>query len=185
MSINEQLLARVEALRIPLDDDASPMDWKDWYHFVLLDRKTGLRVLVNLNMSGRPGQGEIQTSFLVNRAPNQLLPNLPSHHKTFGIAFSQEWKSDMVSRDPLYLQGKDIHLEINGKNSNVTVENSRTQQSIRFQGVATASPILVTEDETFGTGFVTTTTTLVASGGVTILVGNGLWPLLPVMMVEN
>ena len=76
MSIDEQKLALIERFRIPLDDPSSPMDWKDWYHYVLLDPQTGFRVLVNMTAIARPGQGEIQTSFLVT-LPSDLLP--PEH----------------------------------------------------------------------------------------------------------
>jgi hypothetical protein len=164
MSIDEQLLARIEDLRIPLDDLSSPIDWKDWYHFILIDIQSGLRVLVNMTMIGRPEQGEIQVSFIVNLASEQIAqqcqPDTP--WATFGTAFSLEWKQDMVQRNPLRCaaqhaaawQGKGFHLEINGKHSAVEVRDERAQLSIRFQGEAEAMPLLVTEDSPFGSGFI-------------------------------
>lgn len=156
MSIDEQLLARVENLRIPLDDLSSPVDWKDWYHFILLDKQSGLRVLVNITMIGRPLQGEIQVSFIVNLASEQITqqPQADTPLATFGTAFSLEWKQDMVRRNPLRLYGKGIHLEINGKHSAVEVRDERAQLSIRFQAEAEAMPLLVTEDSPFGSGFI-------------------------------
>ncbi|HAZ47722.1 MAG TPA: hypothetical protein DCZ55_25490 [Cyanobacteria bacterium UBA11371] len=156
MTIDEQLLARVEALRIPLDDPASPIDWKDWYHFLLLDRQGKVRILVNITLIGRPGKGEIQVSFLVNIAKEELAPeyqidvNLP----TFGTAFSLEWEPDMVRQNPLRIQAEGILLEINGKHSIIEVQDERMQLSIRLQGEAQAAPLLVTEDTPFGSGFI-------------------------------
>lgn len=156
MSSNEQILARIEALRIPLDQPESSLDWKDWYHFVLLDLDKGVRSLVNINLMGKPGQGEIQVSFLVN-IPNQLIsPALQSESPvaSFGTTFSVEWKLDMVRPFPLLLQGKGFYLEINGKNALVQVQDARSQLSIRFQTEAQATPLLVTEDSPFGSGFI-------------------------------
>lgn len=156
MSSDEQILARVEALRIPLDDSDSPLDWKDWYHFVLLDLDSGVRSLVNINLMGRPGQGEIQVSFLVN-IPNELIsPSLQRDRPvaSFGTTFSVEWKPDMVRPSPLLVQGKGFHLEINGKNAAVQVQDDRAQLSIRFQTEAEATPLLVTEDSPFGSGYI-------------------------------
>ncbi|HAX90537.1 MAG TPA: hypothetical protein DCY91_30915 [Cyanobacteria bacterium UBA11370] len=156
MTIDEQLLARVENLRIPLDDLSSPIDWKDWYHFILIDQKTGMRVLVNATMIGRPEQGQIQVSLIVNLPSQQIAqdvqPDTPL--ATFGTTFSLEWQQGMVSRNPLRLQGKGIHLEINGKNSFLEVYDERAQLSIRFRGEVEATPLLVTEDSPFGSGFI-------------------------------
>ncbi|MFE1744038.1 hypothetical protein [Coleofasciculus sp. H7-2] len=156
MSINEQLIARVEDLRIPLNDLFSPLDWKDWYHFILIDIQSGLRVLVNMTMIGRPQQGEIQVSFIVNLPSEQITqqhqPDTPL--ATFATTFSLEWQQDMVCRHPLRLQGKGIYLEINGKHSVIEVQDERAQLFIRFQGEAQAMPLLVTEDSPFGSGFI-------------------------------
>jgi hypothetical protein len=156
MSNNEPLLVRVEDLRIPLDDLSSPVDWKDWYHFILIDLQSGLRVLVNITMIGRPQQGEIQVSFIVNLASAQInqqhQPDTPL--ATFGTAFSLEWQQDMVHHHPLRLSGKGIYLEIDGKHSIVEVRDARAQLSLSFRGEAVATPLLVTEDSPFGSGFI-------------------------------
>jgi hypothetical protein len=156
MTIDEQLLSRVEALRIPLDDPALPIDWKDWYHFLLWDQQGKIRILVNIALVGRPQQGEIQVSFLINIA-RDLLP--PEYHidipiATFGTALSLEWQPDMVRQNPLRIFGNGLNLEINGKHSTLEVRDERMQLSIRFQGEAKATPLLVTEDSPFGNGFI-------------------------------
>ena len=156
MTIDEQLLARVEALRIPLDDPDSPIDWKDWYHFLLLDKQGKVRILVNITSIGRPGQGEIQVTFLINIASELLAPEyqVDASIATFGTAFSLDWQADMVQLTPLRVQGEGILLEINGKHSILEVRDEKMQLSIRFQGEAIASPLLVTEEEPFGSGFI-------------------------------
>ncbi|MEQ8537140.1 MAG: hypothetical protein RIB93_06725 [Coleofasciculus sp. D1-CHI-01] len=157
MNVNEQvLLNRVEALRIPLEDPALPLDWKDWYHFILLDLKTGIRLLVNATLIGKPEQGQMQVSFIVNLPSAQITPELesPPSVATFGTTFSLDWQPDMVCRHPLRLQGKGINLEINGMNSSVQVHDERAQLSLNVQGQAEAMPLLVTEDAPFGSGFI-------------------------------
>ena len=156
MSIDEQQLARVEQLRIPLNDSRSPIDWKDWYHYILFDLKTGLRVLVNMTAIGRPGQGEIQTSFLIT-VPSEIvqLENLPeTAFASFGTAFSQEWNPEKVSQEPLLWQGKGIQLQVNGTQTLVDVRDGRSQLSIQFEAEAIANPLLVTENSPFGNGFI-------------------------------
>lgn len=156
MTIDEQLLSRVESLRIPLDDSNSPIDWKDWYHYVLIDPERQLRVLVNITLMGRPKMGEIQTTLMVNipseYLPQKLAQNVPI--ATFGIAFSQEWKDNLLQKIPLHLQAKKINLNIQDRNSFVEVKDIRSQLSINFRGQAQASPLLVTEDSPFGSGFI-------------------------------
>lgn len=156
MTIDEQLLAHIEALRIPLDDPAVPMDWKDWYHFLLWDRQGKIRILVNIALIGGPQRGEIQVSFLVNIANELLAPEyqMDIPIATFGTALSLEWQPNMVRRHPLRLLGNGLLLEINGKHSTLEVRDERMQLSIRFQGEAQATPLLVTEDSPFGTGFI-------------------------------
>ncbi|MFB2922855.1 hypothetical protein [Aerosakkonema funiforme] len=156
MTIDEQLLARVEALRIPLDDPTSPIDWKDWYHFLFLDKQGKVRVLVNITTIGRPESGEIQVTFLVNLASEYLPPEyrLDIPLATFGTAFSLQWQADMVRRNPLRIQGNGILLQVDGKHSILQVQDERMQLSIRCQGEAQATPLLVTEDSPFGSGFI-------------------------------
>jgi hypothetical protein len=156
MTIDEQLLDRIEALRIPLDDPTLALSWKDWYHFLLWDKEGKIRILVNLTLAGRPGQGEIQVSFLVNIASDRLPVEyqVDTPMLTFGTAFSLEWQPDMVRRYPLRLSGNNVLLEINGKYSRVEVQDERMQLAIRFQGEAQATPLLVTEDSPFGSGFI-------------------------------
>lgn len=156
MTIDEQLLAQIEALRIPLDDPTLALSWKDWYHFLLWDKEGKIRILVNITLSGRPRQGEVQVSCLINIA-SDLLPveyQVDTPMVTFGTAFSLEWQPDTVCKHPLRLCGNNVLLEINGRHSRINVREARMQLALCFEGVAQATPVLVTEDSPFGSGFI-------------------------------
>jgi len=156
MTIDQELLTRIEQLRIPFDEPYSAKDWKDWYHFILIDLQQGLRVLANITLIGKPEAGEIQTTFIINLPSAQILSQLSvdTSVATFGTTFSQAWKAQMVRRTPLLIQGKGIHLEINRDRFQVTVQDNRAQLSLDFQAQAQATPLLVTEDTPCGSGFI-------------------------------
>lgn len=156
MAIDEQLLSSIESLRVPLNDINSPIDWKDWYHYILIDPETKIRVLVNISLIGRPERGEIQTTFIVTIPSNYLPEKLSSSSPilTFGIAFSQEWTTEKVNSNPIQIQGQQINLNVVGKNCFVEVNDSHSQLAINFQGEAKATPLLVTENSPFGSGFI-------------------------------
>ncbi|MEL4895817.1 hypothetical protein [Crocosphaera sp. Alani8] len=156
MTVDEGLLSSIEKLRTPLNNANAPIDWKDWYHYILIDIQTEIRVLVNISLIGRIEKGEIQTTFIVtipsDNLQEKLSPSVPI--LTFGIAFSQEWTIDNVQRNPLQIQGKQISLNIVNKDCSLTVNDSRSQLGINFRGQAKATPLLVTENSPFGSGFI-------------------------------
>ena len=156
MTIDKQLLEAVEALRVPLDDPNLPLDWKDWYHYILIDPKTQIKVLVNISLMGRPQYGEIQTTFMVTIPQKYLQQNLPTNNPilTFGIAFSQEWKTSSIQKYPLQIKGKQVNLNIEDEYCSLELENKYSQLSINFLAEAIATPLFVTEDSLFGSGFI-------------------------------
>jgi hypothetical protein len=129
-----------------------------------------------------------------------------------------------LARNPLRWQGKGMQLQVNGPAypeyevqdprsiprrdlvSKSSPDVARSQLSIQFDALATATPLLVTENSPFGSGFIgwglvpglhselencpfvanlfpclltgiaTTIAILAASGGGKILAGNGLLP---------
>lgn len=156
MTMDERILASVEQLRIPTDDQSSSLDWKDWYHFILMEPNRGVRVLVNWTLSGRPDRGEMQLS-LIATLPRECLsaelsPETPL--ATFGTAYPQRWEVGMVNREPLRLRGRGVSLEIDGKQLRVAVQDQRAGLAIAFEAESEATPLLVTEDSTFGSGFI-------------------------------
>ncbi|HBK23227.1 MAG TPA: hypothetical protein DDZ60_12170 [Planktothrix sp. UBA10369] len=156
MTLDLSLINQIESLRIPLDDSESPLDWKDWYHYILIHPKTGMRILVNITLMGRPQRGEIQVSLIIN-SPNYLLPTslqTTDLIATFATAISIPWKANNVCSQPLEIQAKGVHLKINGEQSKIQVWDERSQLSINFKTQAKATPLLVTEDAQFGSGFI-------------------------------
>ncbi|MDY6783562.1 MAG: hypothetical protein SW833_13630 [Cyanobacteriota bacterium] len=156
MTINSQILAQIEQLRIPTDDASAPSDWKDWYHFILIDLNSGVRVLINVTLSGRPTVGEMQLSLIATvpseRTAVQLPPTTPV--ATFGTAYPQRWEAGMVSRAPLQLRGRGVSVDIEGSRSRVVVGDSKTGVTVAFEAEAIATPLLVAEDAPFGSGFI-------------------------------
>ena len=154
--MDELTLASIERLRLPIEDRSAPLDWKDWYHFILMEPKSGVRVLANLTLSGRPAGGEMQLSFIVT-LPREILETespLETAVATFGTAYPQKWEGEMVSREPLRLRGRGVSLEIDGRRSRLTARDERAGLAIAFEGEAEATPLLVTEDSAFGSGFI-------------------------------
>jgi hypothetical protein len=154
--MNEQILASIEQLRIPTEDGFASLDWKDWYHFILLEPHSGVRVLLNVTLSGEPARGEMQLSLIATIPSNCLTSELPADTPwvTFGIAYPQQWEGGMVSRQPLRLRGRGISVEIEGKRLRVAVRDQTAQIAIAFEAEAEATPLLVTEDSPFGSGFI-------------------------------
>ena len=154
--MDERILASVEQLRIPTEDLSAPLDWKDWYHFILMEPKSRVRVLVNLTLSGRPTGGEMQLSLIVTIPSDRLTAELALENPlaTFGTAYPQKWEVGMVSREPLRLQGRNITLAIDGKHLRVAVRDESAGLAIAFEAEAEATPLLVTEDAPFGSGFI-------------------------------
>jgi hypothetical protein len=60
----------------------------------------------------------------------------------------------MVHREPLQLRGRGVSLEINGKRLWVAVRDERAGVAIAFEAESEATPLLVTEDSPFGSGFI-------------------------------
>ncbi|MGL6139477.1 MAG: hypothetical protein ACRC2M_19445, partial [Planktothrix sp.] len=131
MTLDLSLINQIESLRIPLDDSESPLDWKDWYHYILIHPETGMRILVNITLMGRPQRGEIQVSLIIN-SPNFLLPislQTTDLIATFATAVSIPWKANNVCSQPLEIQGKGVHLQINGEQSKIQVWDERCRQA--------------------------------------------------------
>ncbi len=156
MTIDEGILASVEQLRIPTEDLSAPLDWKDWYHFILMEPNSGVRVLVNLTLSGRPAGGEMQLSFIATVPGDRLRAELPPETPlaTFGTAYPQRWEAGMVNREPLRLRGRGVSLEIDGRQSRVAVRDESSGLALAFEAQTEATPLLVTEDSPFGSGFI-------------------------------
>ncbi|MDB9313689.1 hypothetical protein PN462_11310 [Spirulina sp. CS-785/01] len=156
MVFNPELFARIEQLRIPFDGRLGTKDWKDWYHFILMDLQQQIRILVNITLMGWPEHGEIQVTFIVHFTAEQVTIPLAISEEivTFGHAGTQLWRTPLVQPFPLHIQGRGIDLVLENNRFRVTVQDPRNQLYLQFQALPQATPLLVTEDSPFGSGFI-------------------------------
>lgn len=143
------LLDRIEALRIPLGRSESPTDWKDWYHFVLLDLDGGARVLANIALSGGGDRKEIQSTLLA-RGPWGGL----SEPVTFGGAVSQPWPEHAVAAHPVTVSASGVDLRYVPQQFDLSMHPRRSGIELDLQARPTAAPLLVTEAAPFGSGHI-------------------------------
>lgn len=151
MRSNAHLLHLLEDLHMPLDDPASPTDWKEWYHFVLLDPVHGRRVLANVSLSGRPRKGQITVTVL---ATLPRVPSDPGQHDTFGFVQDHDWQPGMVHRAPVRITAADFRCEIVGPRTSFEARDDAARVELRLEGRADAAPLLIPEYAPFGSGFV-------------------------------
>ncbi len=141
-----ELLERVEALRIPPSRWQAPSDWKDWYHFVLLEPDTGVRILANLNLTGG-GSAELQTTLIAHLPTGAGAPP-----RSFGSTVSHD--GAQVTALPLRIDAPDAHLEFRQGRFQVRLADPSAGLAIELDAFAQAQPLLVTEASPFGSGFI-------------------------------
>lgn len=151
MTVYHQVLYRIEELRIPIDDPFSPEDWKDWYHFILFNPASDVRLLFNLCFSGRPGQGEITVSVLLS-IPSDSPAD--SAYLSYGYCNSLPWSGIDLSKYPLKLNMPGLDFLISGKQVSITSFHANSGISISLKGHGLATPVPVDESFPFGTGFI-------------------------------
>lgn len=149
MTTQAALLERVEALRIPVERPGTPDDWKDWYHFVLLDLDRGIRAIANVALIGNTAHGEIQTT-LVAHVPR----GDGGRPLTYGTATTREWRPGMVRAEPLAIHAEGVTLEYRSRRFELRLDGGATGIALALEGRPKAAPLLVTEAAPFGSGFV-------------------------------
>lgn len=150
MRRDEHLLRLLEEPHTPLDDLAAPADWKEWYHFVLIDPAGGTRILANTSLSGVPGRGQIINTVIANVAPR---PG-DTRADTYGFSSDLEWEEGMVEPAPLRVRNREIRCEISGSDSLFESCDRYAQIDLAFRGKARASPMMIPEFTPFGSGFI-------------------------------
>lgn len=150
MRRDEHLLHLLEEPHTPLDDPRAPRDWKEWYHFILIDPASGTRILANASLSGVPGCGQIISTVLVTFAPETG----SDHGAAYGFSADCEWEPGMVRAAPLRIEGEGIACEIAGPDSRFESRDRYGQIDVAFRGRATAMPVLIPEFSPFGSGFI-------------------------------
>jgi len=149
MKRSEHLLYLMEDVRIPMHDPHAPIDWKQWYHFVLIHPPTGFRLLANVSLSGIPGNGQvIVTVLIVDPATDS------QSEKTYGFCNDWEWETGMVKRVPIRTEAPGFRCVIDGGNSIFEVEDKNSLIKLKFSGKAKTDPVLIPEFSPFGSGFI-------------------------------
>ncbi|HSI69908.1 MAG TPA: hypothetical protein VK941_06735 [Gillisia sp.] len=147
--INDALAVdRLEGLRIPFENWNCPTDWKDWYHYILLDPQSGNKILVNVSLSNKPGGGEIQVSVIIQ------LRRTRSEYDTYAEVRSVPWENGMVKRSPLLIKTSNTLLEIKNGISRIMFAGKNSDIELEFSAKANSVPFLIEEQTRFGSGFI-------------------------------
>jgi hypothetical protein len=152
MNRSGHLLTLLEALRIPLNSPAGPLDWKDWYHFILFDMAHGCRILCNVSLAGRPEYGHITCTGIVTVPPG--FSAAPIAAGSYGFCVDHDWLPGMALPVPVTVITPDTCLRIDQNKISMAMKDDRTGIGIVFDGIASATPVLAPEAAPFGSGFI-------------------------------
>lgn len=147
----EQIIYYLEELKIPIDSEFSPEDWKDWYHYVLIDPDERIKLLFNISFSGRHKLGEITVTVQMT-VKDDLNPSL---HRNYGFMEIIAWEKKPSRRLPLELSIPGLlEMELTSKYVNAVVKHSNQNFELKFKGEPRATPILIPELFPYGSGFI-------------------------------
>jgi hypothetical protein len=157
MIVEKEIASLVEEFKIPYKDPHCPEDWKDWYHYILYDPKTNIRVLFNLCFNGKPSTGYITDTFFITVPKGYVDNELVGLDKeeSFGYARNHKWLPDTLENTPLNFENKSLTFKISSNNVlhlNVKHEDLRIQ--LNFLGCPNCNPIYVPELAPYGKGFI-------------------------------
>jgi hypothetical protein len=141
-----ELIERIEALRIPPSPSGAPHDWKDWYHFVLLDARTGWRAIANVNLCGGGDDAQVQFTLIVHE------PGAPA--RVHGCSRAVAWRPGMVQARPLAVRTDEVGLGFGNGVFTLRVAPRGAELALELQARPDATPLLVTEGSPFGSGFI-------------------------------
>lgn len=147
----DTILYHLEELKIPTDSELSPEDWKDWYHYILFDPENNIRILFNISFSGRPGQGEITTTFQLS------MPKSGSSEKmdSYGFLKVDRWTEKPGSRSPLKFSLPDfLDVMVSKDHFKISVKRNAPKFLLELEGEPVATPLLVPELFPYGKGFI-------------------------------
>ncbi|HSI61357.1 MAG TPA: hypothetical protein VLA16_27610, partial [Ideonella sp.] len=145
-----ELTERVEALRIPLLQPGTPLDWKDWYHFVLMDLASGWRAIVNVSLAASGDDAELQLTIVVHEGGGDPAAAPPTH----GCSLSVPWRAGMVQARPLRIQAPGLSLAFEQQVFVLAARPHGSTIEVELQARPDATPLLVTEASPFGSGFI-------------------------------
>ena len=152
LSLDKNLLIeRVESLRIPFENRFCPLDWKDWYHYILISPNGSIKILLNVCLNGRPGNGEIQLSIVVTLSkPSNGASKICIHGNVICIP----WKENMVYREPIMILASIVELKIHQNVTSVSLNDKQSNIKLNFIGEVEGPPVFVNEKTEFGSGFI-------------------------------
>lgn len=148
MNQAEQMLMLSADVRTPLNDPHAPTDWKDWYHFAMIDPRDGTRLLANVSLSGIPGHGQVIVSVIA------LGPRLCGSCASVGFVDDYEWRPGMVRRGPTRIDGPNFSWTLRGNACEVSVRDKDGLFDLSFEGEAEIMPIVIPELAPYGSGFI-------------------------------
>lgn len=148
MNTAEQLLMLASDVRTPLTDPHAPTDWKDWYHFAMIDPRDGTRLLANVSLSGVPERGQVIVSVLA------ISPRFCGGRGSVGFVDDYEWRPGMVRRGPTRITGPNFSWTLEGRRCQVEVCDKDGQFGLAFEGAADTMPIVIPEFAPYGSGFI-------------------------------
>ncbi len=150
MNSDERLALLMNDVHIPLCDPNAPRDWKEWYHFILVEPNRGIRVLANVSLSGLPNHGQvIVTLFVTVPAPTE-----PGGELTYGFCADHEWQEQTVQRAPAGAQGRDFRIVLDGLHSSFFAKSDYHQLALEMTGQAQTTPMFIPELTPHGSSFV-------------------------------
>ena len=148
MKIPKNVLYYLEELKIPLEPSYGPEDWKDWFHYVFFSPDHAMRLLVNISISGKKGNGIIAATCSLTIG-NSTTP------QTFAFMKTTAWEQQTMERMPVKIVVDDfIHLDINEFCSQIKIDNPRQAFSIDVKTEPLATPVLINELFPYGDGFI-------------------------------
>ena len=138
----------LESLRIPIENNDCPPDWKDWYHYILIDPSGGTKILMNISLSGLPGAGEIQVSLVVKQM------GIKKEIETYAEVRSVPWEIGMVKRYPLAIITSNVQFRVKDGYSRIFMTGKNQDFHLDFIARPNADAFLIDEKAKFGNGFI-------------------------------
>lgn len=138
----------LESLRIPFENKSCQLDWKDWYHYILFDPGSGTKILMNVSLGGRPGDGEVQVSLVIKHARGR------GKIETYAEVRSVPWEPGMVKRFPLEITTPNVKLQIKDGQSGLVMNGRNSDIHLEFTAEARGDPFLIDEQAKFGQGYI-------------------------------
>jgi len=150
MKVAKSIMYFLEELKIPLVPDYGPEDWKDWFHYIFFSPDNKIRLLLNISLSGKKGNGLISVTCAITHKDNLI-----SKPKTHAFMKSVAWHEQEIEKMPVEIKlDKLLNLRITDSNSEISVELPNQLFAINFKALPYATPILINELFPYGDGFI-------------------------------